>query len=213
MRVSHPALKTGRRPLTSLKNLVLMATVLAGSLTTTEAKSATGIYLTAEAYKNGHLASESDCGSPGHRVELHDILHKPFIEVTHEGQTRRYEKSQIYGFRSCGGHDYRFVENDEYQILEAKELSIYAREVPVENRKDTGDLHVAASREYFFSVSAGGQVLPLTLQNLKRAFPNNHAFHDALDKTFNADDELAQFDAFHKMFKVNRLLVAPSVTK
>jgi hypothetical protein len=35
---------------TPLKSLVLAATVLAGSLPTAEAKSATGIYLTAEDY-------------------------------------------------------------------------------------------------------------------------------------------------------------------
>jgi hypothetical protein len=191
---------------TLLNSLVLLVTVLAGSLATAEAKSATGIYVTAEDYKNGRLAGESDCDSPGHKVELHDILHKSFIDVTHGGETRRYEKSQIYGFRSCGGRDYRFVGNDEYQILESIDVSIYALDVPARNPKDTSR-GLPTSRVYFFSVGAGGQALPLTLQNLKRALPNNHVFHDALDATFHTDDELAQFDTFHKMFKVNRLLI------
>ena len=194
--------------MTPLKSLVLVATVLAGSLATAEAKSATGIYLTAEDYKNGRLATESDCDSPGHKVELHDILHKSFIDVTHGGETRRYEKSQVYGFRSCGGRDYRFVDNDEYQILESRDVSIYAREVPARNPKDTSR-GLPTSRVHFFSVGASGQILPLTLQNLKRAFPNNHAFHDALDATFHTDDELTLYDTFHKMFKVNHLLTSP----
>ena len=193
--------------MTPLKSLVVVAAVLAGSLATVEAKGATGVYLTAEDYKNGRLASQSDCDSPGHKVELHDILHKPFIHVTHGGQTRRYEKNQVFGFRSCGGQDYRFVDNDEYQILESRDVSIYARDVPAQNPKDTSR-GLPTSRVYFFSVPAGGQVLPLTLQNLKQAFPNNHVFHDALDAAFHTDDELAQYDTFHKMFKVNRLLIA-----
>ena len=174
-----------------------MATVLAGSLATAEAKSATGIYLTAEDYTKGRLASESDCDSAGHKVELHDLLGKPFIDVTHGGETRRYEKSEVYGFRSCGGREYRFVGKDEYEILESRDVSILSFEVRRGRYR---------SRRHFFSVAAGGPVLPLTLQNLKRAFPNNHAFHDALDATFHGDDQLAQFDTFHKMFKVNRLL-------
>jgi len=48
----------------------------------------------------------------------------------------------------------------------------------------------------------------LTLENLKQAFPDNHRFHDALDATFAAGRVLAEYDEFHKMFKVNRLLIA-----
>jgi hypothetical protein len=184
---------------TPLKGRVLVVTILAGSLATAEAKSATGIYLTADDYKNGRLRSESDCDSPGHKVELHDILNKPYIHVTHGGETRKYLKSDIYGFRTCDGRDYRFVGNGEYQILESKEVSILSFEVSRGRSR---------SHTYFFSVGAGGEVLPLTLQNLKRAFPNNHVFHDALDATFRADDELTRYDTFHKMFKVNRLLIA-----
>lgn len=191
--------------MTPVKSLVLVSVFLAGSFVIAEARSATGIYLTAEDYKNGRLASESDCDSPGHKVELHDILRKPFIHVTHGGETRRYEKSQIYGFRSYGGRDYRFVGNDEYEILESKGVSIFALEVLARNPKDTSR-GLATSRLYFFSVGAGGHVLPLTLQNLKQAFPDNHVFHDALDANFHTDNELTQFDTFHKMFKVNRLL-------
>ena len=191
------------------KAVALIAVVLASSGGTAAAKSAAGIYFTAGDYKNKHLASESACGSPGHHVELHDVLHKPFIEVTHLGETRRYEKSRIYGFRSCSGRDYRFVGNEEYEIIESEEISIYAHEVPARNPKDTSR-GLPTSRLYLFSVGAGGPVLPLTIQNLKQAFPNNHVFHDAVDMTFHTDDDLTQYDAFHRMFKVNRLLVASS---
>ena len=48
----------------------------------------------------------------------------------------------------------------------------------------------------------------MTLDNLKQALPDNHRFHDSLDMTFGAGQDLAQYDDFHKMFKVNRLLIA-----
>jgi len=57
-------------------------------------------------------------------------------------------------------------------------------------------------------VGPNAEVLPLTLRNLKNAFPDNHSFHDLLDMTFKNDANLNRYDEFHKMFKVNRLLAA-----
>ena len=42
--------------------------------------------------------------------------------------------------------------------------------------------------------------------NLKNAFPENHGFHDALDTNFKEDTELINYDAFHKMYKINWVL-------
>ena len=172
---------------------------------------ARGIYLTVDDFVNGRLTAESDCKDPGHKIELHDVLRKSYIEVTHDGETRRYEKRALYGFRSCGGAEFRFVGRDEYQILEAKGLTIYAFDVPARTNEHLAVDHPKV-RQYFFSVGAGGPVLPLTRDELKRALPNNHAFHDSLDQTFATDKDLAQYDSFHHMFKVNRLLIASAPT-
>lgn len=192
--------------LAAIVPLVLAKAV--GSVTVSDAR---GIYMTASDYGAGRLVGEGDCGSTGHKAELHDVLHKPFIDVTHEGKTRRYEKSQIYGFRSCAGRDYRFVDNDEYEILESQGLAIYVHEVPARNPKDTSR-GLATSRVYFFSVGAAGPVLPLTISSVKLALPNAHAFHDALDVTFHTDDELTRYDTFHHMFKINEVLAASPAT-
>jgi hypothetical protein len=95
---------------------------------------------------------------------------------------------------------FRVVGNQQYQILEAKGLFIYSADVLV--RKGTTD------KAYFFSVGPNGEVLPLTIVNLKKAFPDNHRFHDNLDLMFRDDSQLTKYDNFHKMFKVNRLLNA-----
>lgn len=171
------------------------------------ANDASGIYLTAADYQRGYLAAVSDCKAPGHKIELHDVLNKPYIHVTHNGETRKYAKSEVYGFRTCDGRDYRFVANREYRILEARTAAIYSVQLPDREGEDLG-VGKEEVFEYYFSVGAGGSILRLTRQNLKQAFPDNHRFHDAIDQTFRTDAGLAQFDAFHKMFKVNRLLVA-----
>ncbi|SRR6266542_1015350 len=60
--------------------------------------------------------------------------------------------------------------------------------------------------KYFFTTSSSDVLRELTKINLKKAFPNNHKFHDALDAQFKSDDELNAYDSFHKMYKVNWLL-------
>ncbi len=162
-----------------------------------------GVYVTADDYKNGRLSFEGDCGSKAHKLELHDVLHKSYIHVTHETEKRRFAKSDLFGFRACDGHDYRFASNLEHQILEARELYIYAREVPVSHGRG-----VHTVRGYFFSAGAKGPVLALTLENLKKAFPDNQRFHDALDAAFGARQKLSEYDESRKMFKVNQLLIA-----
>ncbi len=105
--------------------------------------------------------------------------------------------SPIY---AADARNYRVVGTDRYQILEAKTLSIYSLDVLV--RKG------ASEKTYFFSVGPNGDVLPLTILNLKKAFPDDHAFHDLLDMSFKHDSDLTKYDEFHKMFKINRLLDA-----
>jgi len=46
----------------------------------------------------------------------------------------------------------------------------------------------------------------LTKMNLKKAYPENHGFHDVLDTNFKEDKELTSYDEYHKMYKINWIL-------
>ena len=59
---------------------------------------------------------------------------------------------------------------------------------------------------YFFSLKSTDVLQELTMTNLKKAFPENHAFHDALDVNFKEDKELISYDEFHKIYKLNWIL-------
>lgn len=39
--------------------------------------------------------------------------------------------------------------------------------------------------------------------NIQSAFPDNHEFHDFIDMEFHSDEELAVYDNFHKIMKIN----------
>jgi hypothetical protein len=162
-----------------------------------------GLYLTGADFQQGRLAYEGDCGSKAHKLELHDVLHKSYIHVTHEGGRKRFEKTDLFGFRSCDARDYRFVLNVEYQILEAKELYIYRREVLVSHGRGSHGV-----KKFFFSVGPDGEVRELTLANLKQAFPENSVFRHSLDEAVGAGQKLSDYEEAHKTFMVNRLLSA-----
>jgi len=197
-------MQNDKAKLVVLTFLVVLATFMFTPATLALATSETsGIYLTAADYRDGRLALEGDCGSKTHKLSLHDVLNKPYVDVTHESEKRRYPKSDLFGFRACDGRDYRFASNLQYQILESRELYIYARGIPVNYGKGYRTI-----QEYYFSVGPEGHILALTLENLKQALPNNHRFHDSLDATFGPEREPWEYDEFHKMFKVNRLLIA-----
>ena len=162
-----------------------------------------GVYLTGADYKDGRLSFEGDCKSKAHRLELHDVRNKPYIDVTHESEKHRYLKSDLFGFRACDGHDYRFSSKLEYQILEARDLYIYGRETSIPHGRVS-----SVVMNYYFSVGPDGPILLLTREHLKQAFPENHRFHDLLDANFGSGEAIEEYDQFHKMFKVNRLLIA-----
>lgn len=60
--------------------------------------------------------------------------------------------------------------------------------------------------KYFFSTEKSNLLQPLTKENVKKAFPDNHPFHDAIDATFRDDKDLSSYDEYHKMYKINWLL-------
>ena len=179
------------KPKTLLILVAMLATGMSGIDTRTAAQTSrtSGVYLTAADFQNSRLSFEGSCRSKDHKLSVHDFLHKPYIDVKHESEKHRYAKADLFGFRACDRHDYRFASNLEYQILEAKELYIYALDTQVSQGRTSRTV-----REYYFSVGDNGQIQMLTLENLKRAFPENHRFHVWLDTTFGAGENLAEYD-------------------
>lgn len=87
-------------------------------------------------------------------------------------------------------------------INPGEEIIIYKYLHPSHSPKEA-DKNVT---KYFFTTKSSDVLKELTKVNLKKAFPTNHAFHDALDANFNQDGELINYDDFHRMYKLNRLL-------
>lgn len=97
----------------------------------------------------------------------------------------------------------RIVNGESYRVLRTEPIVLYARERQVlEGKRFTTVI------DRFFSTSPTAPVQPLTLETLKRAYPDNHRFHDLLTLAFRSDAELARYDDQHNEYLVTRLLRA-----
>ena len=95
------------------------------------------------------------------------------------------------------------AKNLNYKVVNsAEEILIYKYADPSHPPKEA-QKYVPT---YFFVMSSSDELIPLSKMNLKKAYPVNHPFHDALDANFKEDKELINYDEFHKMYKINWLL-------
>jgi hypothetical protein len=184
---------------TLLITALIAAVVFAAPLSADKTGTTGGVWLNASDFAFGTLTAEGPRGS-SHKMLLHDsIFGKPYIEVMHNGETYKYDKDAIWGFRDYDGKSYRFVDKEPYEVREAGRLYVYSF-----NRFVPGAKAGRTAPEYYFSVGAAGPVTELTVANLVTAFPENHRFHDSLEMFSNWD--LARFDRLHNTTTVNHLL-------
>jgi hypothetical protein len=119
-------------------------------------------------------------------------------------------------FKPVGGHDiseissvqsgtkgnYRIFQNSSYKIVDTAGFYLYYRYVQYEQTKGKG---LIKKDEYFFSKDSNSDIQLLTIENLKKAYPENHRFHYDIDAHFWSDRELMEYDPYTKMYKLKYL--------
>ncbi len=182
--------------------LALGLLLLAGTLSAQTSTS--GIYLTAADFQQKRLQNtiNADATNIIDGIRLNGA--SAFITVIRNGEKTRIAKDGIYGVRLRTGQTYRLVDRVAYEVLNPDDDLLLYRWETVSSAKNP------IPPRYFFSAGADGQLSDLTTANLKKAYPDRHAFHDALDQYFTSGRSLLQFDDFHRQFKLVRLFVQSS---
>ncbi|WP_394772583.1 hypothetical protein [Mucilaginibacter sp.] len=182
--------------------LIMAACLLALSQSSFAQKDSSGVYKTAADFQLQKLSYAINYKTEKHKIKDEIFFHESKIKVIHEGVTYTLDKNSTYGYKSTKGDVFRFIDNAEYKVLNTGEsLMLYMS--PKISNASKGQFRTYPV--YFFSPDAPSIPQALTKENLKAAFPNNHKFHDALDENFKTDAELAAYDSFHKIFKLNRI--------
>ncbi len=91
----------------------------------------------------------------------------------------------------------RLYNSKIYKVVDRDGFVIYSRESHVVGHKAR-----IKEKKYFFSESSTAPIKPLTISNLKHAFPLNREFHDLIDIHFRNNGELTRFDAFYNEYKL-----------
>src|SRR6266542_5649264 len=158
-----------------------------------------GIYKNGNDYSNGKLSLAINCETEKHKINLNDFFNKPYIIVKHNDSSYKFYKKEIFGYKICNGSIYRFNGKKELLLLNPSEqILIYKYILP--NRTQGGSTNIT---NYYFSINAMAPVQLLTKTNLKKIFPGNEQFVDELDRIFKYNTELAAYDDYHKMYKIN----------
>jgi hypothetical protein len=187
------------------KNYILTASIcisLVIALSTSAQKDSSGIYKTSNDFKSKKLSLAINCKTESHKIKINAVFNQDHFTVVHDGKSYEFKKSDVYGYKLCSGETFRFSGNNDYQVMNPYEIILLFKvEVPQPKAQ------APKVYSYYFSKDAASALQNLTKENLKAAFPDNHAFHDGLDANFKSDNELVSYDSFHKMYKVNHILM------
>lgn len=197
-----------------MKNLVnvlfiVMIIAIANSATaqniTDGLKTKSGVYMSFADYKANKLNLEVDYKNEKHKITVHDFINKSDIDVVHMDKKYTFKKKEIYGIRDGKGADYRFYNDIEYRILQTDTIYIYSKNETVKTGSSKNQRTSQVTR-YFFSKTGDSELLALTYENLKQAFPDNHKMHNSIEMEFKSESDLSAYDKFHKTFKIVKFL-------
>ena len=190
--------------------IVVIATgvLILASIPVFSQKDSSGIYFTPNDYVKHKLSFAINCTMQKHKIKSEMIFHPNEISIKHNDTVHTYPKDSVYAIKYCDGSIVRIYNNMDYPLINPDEtIMIY------KVSSGTGTKGSPRVIKYYFSKDANGKIQELTIYNLKAAFPDNHKFHDLIDMEFHTDIELASYDDFHKIMKINRLLKNSLETK
>lgn len=153
-----------------------------------------GVYLTAGDYLTNKLSYQ------GARVRADIPFRQKAVKVIGETGTKDLSKGEVFGYRDKHGQDYRFFDNKAYKIVDKAHFPLYRRVETVSKGKER-----TRKTLYYFSATPGSELQPLTVMNLKKAFPANDKFHQLLDLQFRHDKDLIVYDNFRQEYKVKAI--------
>ena len=185
-------------------SFVTVSSLLAITMNATAQKDSSGIYQTADDFRNHKLSYAINYKTEKHKINDYLLFDATQVKVKHHGTTYALDKSTTYGYKSTAGEVFRFVGNESYEILNPNEdLLLYLHTNPV-------DLKVNPTKKfdehYYFSKDAASSPVDLTIDNLKKVFRENSKFIASIDKYFKKDEQLPSYDEKRKTYTLNRLL-------
>ncbi len=160
-----------------------------------------GIYMSADDFISGTLTLGANCNDEKYKIKINSFLNSSYVTVTYQGKKHNFNKADIFGYKDCSLKVFRFFKGEEYQIINEKTIYLYTqRQIQNESKSSNVETH------YYFSTEFNASILPLTINAIKKAFPDNHVLHDMLDSRIKNDSELVKYNNHNKSYELVHLI-------
>ena len=158
-----------------------------------------GVYLSEKNFRNNKISFAPVKGER-YKLRLNELLNLPTMKIKIGDSVFFLHKDSIYGYRDKESIIHRFYHQTDYTMLNPGEEILLYKTITFGGYKNTQQVV-----NYFFSISDSSPILSLTKWNLMNACRNDPAFLDLLDLTFKGDENLAVYDTYYKMYRINHL--------
>lgn len=167
---------------------------------TAKCQTVTGIFLNEKDFKN-NIASFSKHHDPKYKIKIRSAFPNKKIKVKYGKITYYLKKDSVYGYITKNLDIRRFYGKTEYTLLNyGEEIQLYKLQISMQTK------YQKATFGYFFSCNYGSEIKALTIVNLLKTFKDNNQFTTMIELRYRSDNELIEYDPYHKKYKLNRLL-------
>jgi len=179
-----------------MKNLFFSVLMFSFQVAYSQADSA-GVYKTSKDFSSQKLSYVCICGKQKNPIKLGALFNTQEIVITINGKKNKIKKSELFGYQDCNKKTYRFYHDTEYRLVATPRINLYFKEEEYGTGKNS-----SIEDAFFFSVTLDSEIIPLTIENLKAAYPDNERFHNLLDTSFRTDADLSTFNKNLKKYKI-----------
>jgi hypothetical protein len=182
-----------------MKSVIAIAFGVIIGLSASAQKRESGIYLTQFDFENQKLTYSTASLTESNRIQFNELLGKPFINIKNDGKKIILFKDDVFAYKNKNQivRTHHFV---SYNFAENGVIWIYFKDLNISLGKG-----IKKERKYFYSVGGKGEIIPLTVSNLKKSFPSS-LLHNFLDAQFRSDSDLASYNHTERKFQVNHFL-------
>jgi hypothetical protein len=160
-----------------------------------------GVYLSANDFTNGKISFANNHPDNKYQLHLYEFFNTPSIKISIGDSVITLAKDSIFGYRDNKNTCYRFYKKAAFEILNPSEkILLYCNTSVAGTPRNS---HLVTN--YYFSVTAGSPIYPLTKENLKAVFGKDFHFHELIDMYFHYDNELTAYDSLNKIYFLNRI--------
>jgi hypothetical protein len=184
---------------------LLLAIGLGTAFSQTSSSANAGLYKDQHDFDQHRLSYQLNCNSRDNEIKTNNFFESPRLTVKMNDKKMVLLKKDYFGYHDCNGKDYRFHDNQLFEIIDTVFFYLY-RHTALE--PNAGGKGYSTHTRYYFSKKGSNLLELLTQENLEDAFAQNDKFRYALQDYARNNKGLMDYDPYLKSYKIKYLFAA-----